>query len=83
MVFSLDSGLVVPTITYEVRSRLFEIADSKGFTATRRLDLIGRSTSEMVLQLIGGSHRLISFLNFRFDTVPLIIKGWELLIKNG
>ncbi len=65
---SSDSGLVVPCISYELRSRLIEVAHHKGISLTRQLELVGRCASEMVLQLIGGSHRycapLISFEKF-------------------
>ncbi|WAR00959.1 EDC3-like protein [Mya arenaria] len=56
--FTTDSGLVVPSIDYELRNKLFDIADAYGFSVERRLEMIGRSSSEMVLQLLGGSNRL-------------------------
>ncbi|XP_053405108.1 enhancer of mRNA-decapping protein 3-like [Mercenaria mercenaria] len=53
-----DSGLVVPSIDYDLRNKLFDIAEACGFSMERRLEMIGRSSSEMVLQLLGGSSRL-------------------------
>lgn len=53
-----DSGLLVPSIDYDLRNHLFTAAEQCGFSVDRRLEMIGRSSSEMVLQLIGGSSRL-------------------------
>lgn len=53
-----DSGLIVPCISYDLRSRLFSTAEEFGFSKSRRLETVGRSTTEMILQLVGGSHRL-------------------------
>ncbi|XP_060601775.1 enhancer of mRNA-decapping protein 3-like, partial [Ruditapes philippinarum] len=50
-----DSGLIVPCIDYDLRNKLFDIAEACGFSMERRLEMIGRSSSEMVLQLLGGS----------------------------
>ena len=48
---------MVPSIDYELRNKLFDIADACGYTVDRRLEMIGRSSSEMILQLLGGSSR--------------------------
>ncbi|XP_013773360.1 enhancer of mRNA-decapping protein 3-like isoform X2 [Limulus polyphemus] len=53
-----DTGLVVPSISKELRSRLIEASDRFGFSTERRLEMAGRAASEMVLQLAGGNHRL-------------------------
>lgn len=55
--FPIDSGLVIPTITHELRKSLFAVANKYGFTIERQSEMVGRSASEMVLQLLGGSHR--------------------------
>lgn len=52
-----DTGLVVPCIDYEMRRKLLYAAEKYGLSKARQLEMIGRSTSEMVLQLLGGSHR--------------------------
>lgn len=57
-IYVTDSGLIIPCIDYDVRNRLFTAAEQCGFSVDRRLEMIGRSSSEMVLQLIGGSSRL-------------------------
>jgi len=36
---------------------LFSAAEKFGFTQERQIEMVGRSASEMVLQLLGGSHR--------------------------
>ncbi|XP_074650254.1 enhancer of mRNA-decapping protein 3-like [Tubulanus polymorphus] len=53
-----DRGLVVPSITYSMKVKIQQTAERFGFVAQRQLEALGRSTAEMVLQLIGGSHRL-------------------------
>lgn len=57
-IYVTDSGLVIPSIDYDLKNRLFTAAEQCGFSVDRRLEMIGRSSSEMVLQLIGGSSRL-------------------------
>lgn len=52
-----DSGLVVPSISYEWRKKLFEAAEKLGFKQERQIEMVGRSACEMVLQLLGGSTR--------------------------
>lgn len=59
MILLSDSGLVVPCIDYDLRNKLFDIAEACGFSMERRLEMIGRSSSEMVLQLLGGSSRSV------------------------
>jgi len=53
-----DSGLTVPSVSVEFRKKLFENAEEVGFSLRVRLEMIGRAASEMVLQLLGGNHRL-------------------------
>ncbi|KAL4227472.1 enhancer of mRNA decapping [Mactra antiquata] len=53
-----DSGLVVPSIDYTLRDKLFDMSELCGFSAERKIEMIGRSSSEMILQLLGGSSRL-------------------------
>ncbi|XP_062569542.1 enhancer of mRNA-decapping protein 3-like [Saccostrea cucullata] len=56
--FVTDSGLVVPSISYDWRKKLFETAEKLGFKRERQIEMVGRSACEMVLQLLGGSTRL-------------------------
>lgn len=53
-----DNGLVIPSISYSLRSKLFTIADKYGLTWERRAELMGRCATELSLQLVGGGHRL-------------------------
>ncbi|XP_023930254.1 enhancer of mRNA-decapping protein 3 [Lingula anatina] len=53
-----DAGLVVPCIPQDLRNKLFEKAEKAGFKTERLLEVVGRSACEMVLQLLGGAHRL-------------------------
>jgi len=55
--FVTDTGLIVPSISLETKSKLFLLAEGYGFTRERRSEMIGRSAGEMVLQLLGGSNR--------------------------
>ena len=52
-----DTGMVVPSISYQTRCKLFAAAESHGFSKQRQLEMIGRSASEMVMQLVGGVNR--------------------------
>ncbi|XP_050440417.1 enhancer of mRNA-decapping protein 3 [Adelges cooleyi] len=52
-----DDGLVVPSITSELRWKLFNLVEENGLTSGRQNEIIGRAATEMVLQLLGGSHR--------------------------
>lgn len=53
-----DDGLVVPSIPMTLRNRLWQAADRVGLGWERRVELLGRATTEMALQLVGGAHRL-------------------------
>jgi enhancer of mRNA-decapping protein 3 len=55
--FVTDMGLVVPCIGYDTRNKLLEVAQEAGYKLERQIETVGRSASEMVLQLIGGNHR--------------------------
>ena len=52
-----DSGLIVPSVSYDLRSKMLALAEQSGLKVERQLETVGRSASEMVLQLIGGNHR--------------------------
>jgi len=53
----LDDGLVVPSITSELRWKLFNLVEENGLTTGRQNEIIGRAATEMVLQLLGGGYR--------------------------
>lgn len=53
-----DDGLVIPSISLELRCDLLRAAEERGLTAERQIELMGRAATEMALQLLGGGHRL-------------------------
>ncbi|KFM61550.1 Enhancer of mRNA-decapping protein 3, partial [Stegodyphus mimosarum] len=53
-----DSGLVVPSVTVQFKKHLYKKAEEVGLTSNVRVEMTGRAASEMVLQLLGGNHRL-------------------------
>ncbi|XP_066598209.1 enhancer of mRNA-decapping protein 3 [Prorops nasuta] len=53
-----DNGLVIPSITLDLHRQLIGAADRLGISWERRVELLGRAGAEMILQLLGGSHRL-------------------------
>lgn len=57
--FCLDEGLLVPAINVDLRNRLFASAEHYGYSVERRIESMGRCTSEMCLHLLGGSQRLL------------------------
>uniref|UniRef100_A0A3P9LCX9 Enhancer of mRNA-decapping protein 3 n=1 Tax=Oryzias latipes TaxID=8090 RepID=A0A3P9LCX9_ORYLA len=56
--YCTDSGLVVPSIPYELHKRLLGAAERWGLTVERRLETIGVCSSQMALSLLGGPNRL-------------------------
>ncbi|XP_020709599.1 enhancer of mRNA-decapping protein 3 [Athalia rosae] len=53
-----DDGLVIPSITVELHRQLIGAADRLGISWDRRVELLGRAGAEIILQLLGGGHRL-------------------------
>ncbi|XP_068432679.1 enhancer of mRNA-decapping protein 3-like isoform X2 [Clinocottus analis] len=53
-----DSGLVVPSIPYELHKRLLASAERWGLCLERRLETTGVCSSQMALTLLGGPNRL-------------------------
>ncbi|XP_034725613.1 enhancer of mRNA-decapping protein 3-like isoform X2 [Etheostoma cragini] len=56
--YCTDSGLVVPSVPYELHKRLLEAAERWGLSLERRLETIGVCSSQMALTLLGGPNRL-------------------------
>lgn len=52
-----DSGLVVPSVSYELHQRLLAAAERWGLSVERRLETIGVCASQMALTLLGGPNR--------------------------
>lgn len=55
--YCTDSGLVVPSIPYELHKRLLSVAERHGLTLERRLEMTGVCASQMALTLLGGPNR--------------------------
>ncbi|XP_056268620.1 enhancer of mRNA-decapping protein 3-like isoform X2 [Pseudoliparis swirei] len=55
---SNNSGLVVPSIPYELHKRLLAAAERWGLSLERRLETTGVCSSQMALTLLGGPNRL-------------------------
>ncbi|XP_029032135.1 enhancer of mRNA-decapping protein 3 [Osmia bicornis bicornis] len=53
-----DNGLIIPSITLNLHRQLIGAADRLGISWERRVELFGRAGAEIILQLLGGSHRL-------------------------
>lgn len=56
-----DSGLLVPSVSSELRAALLSTANQHGLTNSRQLEIIGRAATEIILSLSGGSHRLVQW----------------------
>lgn len=62
--FHVDSGLVVPCITYELHKRLLSAAERHGLSLERRLEMTGVCASQMALTLLGGPNRSVITLDY-------------------
>ncbi|KAL7405832.1 hypothetical protein ABVT39_008288 [Epinephelus coioides] len=56
--YCTDSGLVVPSVPYELHKRLLAAAERWGLSLERRLETVGVCSSQMALTLLGGPNRL-------------------------
>ncbi|XP_018600778.1 enhancer of mRNA-decapping protein 3-like [Scleropages formosus] len=56
--YCTDSGLVVPSVSYELHRRLLFMAERLGLSLERRLEMTGVCASQMALTLLGGPNRL-------------------------
>ncbi|XP_042339701.1 enhancer of mRNA-decapping protein 3-like [Plectropomus leopardus] len=56
--YCTDSGLVVPSVPYDLYKRLLAAAERWGLSLERRLEMIGVCSSQMALTLLGGPNRL-------------------------
>lgn len=54
---SADSGLVVPSVPYDLYKRLLDAAERWGLSLERRLETIGVCSCQMALTLLGGPNR--------------------------
>lgn len=53
-----DDGLIIPSVTHELRRQLFSAAERRGLSCERQIELMGRAATEMALQLLG---KMINF----------------------
>nr|CAD7399140.1 unnamed protein product [Timema cristinae] len=67
-----DDGLVIPSITPELRNQLFIVAKTFGLTDERQTELMGRAATEIALQLLGGGHRLNPHNVHQWPTVVVL-----------
>ncbi|XP_078056142.1 enhancer of mRNA-decapping protein 3 isoform X2 [Mustelus asterias] len=56
--YCTDSGLVVPSISYDLHKKLLATAERHGLSLERRLEMTGVCASQMTLTLLGGPNRL-------------------------
>lgn len=59
LLFHTDSGLVVPSVSYELHKRLLSVAERYGLSLDRRLEMTGVCASQMALTLLGGPNRYV------------------------
>lgn len=53
-----DSGLIVPSLTPELRRKVLTVAERIGLSFERQSEIVGRACTEMSLLLVGGARRL-------------------------
>ncbi|XP_056138002.1 enhancer of mRNA-decapping protein 3 [Lampris incognitus] len=70
--YCTDSGLVVPSISYELHKRLLLAAERHGLSLARRLEMTGVCASQMALTLLGGPNRLTPKNVHQRPTVALL-----------
>ncbi|KAL7642451.1 UNVERIFIED_CONTAM: hypothetical protein RMT77_007012 [Armadillidium vulgare] len=58
IIYATDNGLLVPSISAQLRLNLLSTANQFGLTKSRQLEMIGRGATEIIISVIGGSHRL-------------------------
>ncbi|KAM8891287.1 enhancer of mRNA-decapping protein 3 isoform 1-T2 [Spinachia spinachia] len=70
--YCTDSGLVVPSISYELHQRLLSVAERHGLSLERRLEMTGVCASQMALTLLGGPNRFTPKNLHQRPTVALL-----------
>ncbi|XP_071393945.1 enhancer of mRNA-decapping protein 3-like [Centroberyx affinis] len=70
--YCTDSGLVVPSVSYELHKRLLLAAERQGLSLERRLEMTGVCSSQMALTLLGGPNRLTPKNVHQRPTVALL-----------
>ena len=77
-IVSSDEGLMVPGINMELRNRLFASAEQHGYSLERRIESMGRSTSDMCLHLLGGTQRLLVKNRHQHPTIVVLACSTEI-----
>ncbi|CAF4068552.1 unnamed protein product [Rotaria sordida] len=70
--FLTDEGLVVPGINIELRNRLYSSSEYYGYSLERRIESMGRSTTDMCLHLLGGTQRLLVKNRHQHPTIVVL-----------
>ncbi|XP_010876678.2 enhancer of mRNA-decapping protein 3 isoform X1 [Esox lucius] len=70
--YCTDSGLVVPSVSFELHKRLLAVAEQHGLSLERRLEMTGVCASQMALTLLGGPNRLTPKNDHQRPTVALL-----------
>ncbi len=68
----IDEGLVIPSINIELRNRLFLSSEYYGYSLDRRIESMGRCTSDMCLHLLGGTQRLLVKNRHQHPTIVVL-----------
>ncbi|KAK8378687.1 hypothetical protein O3P69_009413 [Scylla paramamosain] len=58
VIYANDNGLLVPSVTSDLRAALLSTANQHGLTNSRQLEMIGRAATEVIMSISGCSHRL-------------------------
>ncbi|XP_037291767.2 enhancer of mRNA-decapping protein 3 [Rhipicephalus microplus] len=72
MNYVTDTGLLVPSVSLQLRQQILEAAVQCGYSYERQLEMLGRAASEMVLQLLGGCRRLNPANSHQRPTVVVV-----------
>ncbi|XP_053957187.1 enhancer of mRNA-decapping protein 3 [Anastrepha ludens] len=56
--FVTDEGLIIPTIPSFVREKIESLAEKKGLSLPRQLDILTRGVTDLAILLLGGARRL-------------------------
>jgi hypothetical protein len=75
--FYSDEGLVVPAINIELRNRLFSSSELHGYSLERRVEAMGRCTSDMCLHLLGETQRLLVKNRHQHPTIVVLACSTE------
>lgn len=77
MEFATDDGLIIPTISKSLRTKIQQLAAENGLSWARQCDMLARGTSEMAILLLGGARRLTPKNQHQWPTIVIISDGEE------